>query len=91
MPHSLIAFVGAAIVVAMVPGPSTVMILRQAARSGRRAGVATILGNETGVLAWGLAAAFGLSAVLVASQLAYDALRVVGAGVLIYFGVKSLW
>lgn len=91
MPHSLIAFVGAAIVVAMVPGPSTVMIMRQAARSGRRAGVATILGNETGVLAWGLTAAFGLSAVLVASRLAYDALRIVGAGVLIYFGVKSLW
>jgi threonine/homoserine/homoserine lactone efflux protein len=91
MPHSLIAFVGAAIVVAMVPGPSTVMIMRQAARSGRRAGVATIVGNETGVLAWGLAAAFGLSALLVASQLAYDALRIVGAGILIYFGVKSLW
>ena len=91
MPHSLIAFVGAAIVVAMVPGPSTVMIMRQAARSGRRAGVATILGNETGVLAWGLAAAFGLSALLVASQVAYDALRVIGAGVLIYLGVRSLW
>jgi threonine/homoserine/homoserine lactone efflux protein len=91
MPHSLITFVGAAIVVAMVPGPSTVMIMRQAARSGRRAGVATIMGNETGVLAWGLAAAFGLSALLVASQLAYDAMRIVGAAILIYFGVRSLW
>ncbi|HEU5160369.1 MAG TPA: LysE family translocator [Streptosporangiaceae bacterium] len=91
MPHTLIAFVGAAVVVAMVPGPSTVMIMREAARSGRRAGAATILGNETGVLAWGLAAAFGLSALLIASQVAYDAMRVIGAGVLIYFGAKSLW
>ncbi len=91
MPHSLIAFLGAAVVVAMVPGPSTVMIMRQAARSGRRAGVATILGNETGVLAWGLAAAFGLSALLVASRVAYDGMRILGAGVLIYFGIKSLW
>lgn len=91
MPHYLIAFVGAAAVVAMVPGPSTVMIMRQAARSGRRAGAATILGNETGVLAWGLAAAFGLSALLLASQLAYDAMRVAGAAILIYLGVKSLW
>ena len=44
--------------------------------SGRRAGVVTMLGNEAGVLAWGLAAAFGLSALLVASRVAYDALRI---------------
>src|ERR671930_2432872 len=91
MPHSMLAFLGAAVVVAMIPGPSTVVIMRQAATSGRRAGAATILGNETGVLAWGLAAAFGLSALLVASKVAYEDMRVVGAGVLIYFGVRSLW
>jgi threonine/homoserine/homoserine lactone efflux protein len=91
MPQSLIAFVGAAVIVAMVPGPSTVMILRQAVRSGRRAGIATIVGNETGVLLWGLAAAFGLSALLLASRVAYDGLRIAGAVILIYFGVKSLW
>lgn len=91
MLQSLLAFVGAAVVVAMVPGPSTVMIMRQAVRSGRRAGIVTILGNETGVMAWGLATAFGLSALLVASRVAYDGMRIVGAGVLIYFGVRSLW
>jgi threonine/homoserine/homoserine lactone efflux protein len=91
MLHSLIAFVGAAVVVAMVPGPSTVMILRQAVRSGRGAGIATIVGNETGVLLWGLAAAFGLSALLLASRVAYDGLRITGAVILIYFGVRSLW
>src|SRR5918999_583995 len=64
MLHSLLAFLGAAIIVAMVPGPSTVMILRQSVRSGRRAGLATILGNETGILLWGLSAAFGLSVLL---------------------------
>jgi threonine/homoserine/homoserine lactone efflux protein len=91
MLQSLIAFAGAAVIVAMVPGPSTVMILRQAVRSGRRAGIATIVGNETGVLLWGLAAAFGLSALLLASRVAYDGLRIAGAVILIYFGVKSLW
>src|SRR5919198_3067457 len=91
MLQSLLAFAGAAVVVAMVPGPSTVMIMRQAVRSGRRAGFATILGNETGVLLWGLAAAFGLSALLVASRVAYDGMRIVGACVLIYFGARSLW
>ncbi|MGK5559171.1 LysE family translocator, partial [Actinomadura kijaniata] len=75
----------------MAPGPSTVVIMRESVRSGRRAGLATTLGNEAGVLAWGLAAAVGLSALLAASQLAYDVLRVVGAVVLVYFGAKTLW
>jgi threonine/homoserine/homoserine lactone efflux protein len=90
MSESLIAFVGAAILIALAPGPSTVMILRQSV-SSRRAGAVTVLGNETGVLLWGLAAAFGLSALLVASRVAYDGMRLVGAGVLIYFGVRALW
>ncbi|MBA8953396.1 LysE family translocator [Actinomadura namibiensis] len=91
MLESLIAFVGAAVLIAMAPGPSTVVIMRESVRSGRRAGLATTLGNEVGVLAWGLAAAVGLSALLAASQLAYDVLRVVGAAVLVYFGVRTLW
>ena len=89
--ESLLAFSGAAFVVAMVPGPSTVMIVRHAVTGGRRAGVVTMLGNETGVLLWGLAAAFGLSALLVASQLAYDVLRITGAAVLVWFGARALW
>src|SRR5882757_5380045 len=78
MLQSLIAFAGAAVIIALVPGPSTVMILRQSVREGRRAGVASVLGNEVGVLAWGLAAAFGLSALLVASRIAYDGIRLAG-------------
>ncbi|RMI43364.1 LysE family translocator [Actinomadura harenae] len=75
----------------MVPGPSTVVIVQRAAREGRRAGLATVLGNETGVLAWGLAAALGLSALLVASRVAYDVLRITGAAVLVWFGLRALW
>jgi threonine/homoserine/homoserine lactone efflux protein len=87
----LVAFIGAAFVVSLVPGPSTVMIIRQSVRSGRRAGMATMLGNEVGVLVWGLAAMFGLSALLVASRLAYDGMRLAGAAVLVVFGVRALW
>jgi threonine/homoserine/homoserine lactone efflux protein len=53
--------------------------------------VASVLGNEVGVLVWGLAAAFGLSALLVASRFAYDGIRLMGAGVLVWFGLRSLW
>lgn len=91
MVKSLIVFAGAALMVAMVPGPSTAVIVREAVRSGRRAGMAVVLGNEVGVLGWGLAAVFGLSALLVASRIAYDVTRVAGAAVLIVMGVRGLW
>ncbi|MFF7673638.1 LysE family translocator [Actinacidiphila glaucinigra] len=82
-------FLGACTLVAAAPGPSTVLIIRHSLRS-RRAGFATVLGNETGVLVWGLCAAFGLTALLAASQLAYDVVRMVGAAVLVWFGVQAL-
>lgn len=86
-----LAFIGACVLVAMAPGVSTAVILRQTLRSGRRSGLAATLGNETGILLWGLAAAFGLSAVLLASQLAYDVLRVAGAVTLVVMGAQALW
>ncbi|MCO5997008.1 LysE family translocator [Actinoallomurus rhizosphaericola] len=91
MVQSLIVFVGAAFLVAMVPGPSTAVIVRESVRSGRRAGVAVMLGNEAGVLLWGLAAVFGLSALLLASRVAYDVMRVAGAVFLIGMGTRALW
>lgn len=88
---SVIAFVGAAGLVAMVPGPSTVVIVRQTVTSGRRSGLAAIAGNEVGVLFWGVAAALGLTALLTASRLAYESMRIAGAVFLIVFGVRALW
>lgn len=87
----LLAFIGACVLVAMAPGVSTAVILRQTIRSGRGSGMAATLGNETGILLWGLAAAFGLSALLLASQLAYDVMRVTGAVVLVVMGAQALW
>ena len=87
----LLAFIGASILVAMVPGVSTAVILRQTLRSGRGSGMAATLGNETGILLWGLAAAFGLSALLLASQLAYDVMRITGAVILVVMGAQALW
>ncbi|MFE6822739.1 LysE family translocator [Streptomyces sp. NPDC057690] len=89
MPTSLPAFPGACTLVAASPGPSTVLIVKRSLRS-RRAGFLTVLGNETGVFGWGLVAAFGLTALLTASPVAYDVLRVVGAVVLVWVGVQAL-
>ncbi|NUR62119.1 MAG: LysE family translocator [Catenulispora sp.] len=86
---SLLPFLIACTAVAAVPGQSTALIIRQSIRGGKRAGVATVLGNETGVFVWGCAAAFGFTALLAASKIAYDGMRIVGACVLLWFGVQS--
>jgi threonine/homoserine/homoserine lactone efflux protein len=87
---TLLPFLGACLLIAASPGPSTMLIIRRSLQS-RRSGFMTVLGNETGVFLWGVAAAFGMTALLAASQIAYDIMRFVGAGVLIWFGVQALW
>ncbi|MFJ7077361.1 LysE family translocator [Streptomyces sp. NPDC098781] len=89
MPTTLLAFLGACTLVAASPGPSTVLIIKQSLHS-RRSGFLTVLGNETGVFIWGVVAAFGLTALLTASEMAYDVTRFVGAAVLIGFGIQAL-
>src|SRR6266487_3154557 len=88
---SLLAFAGAVGILAVVPGPSTAIILRRSMLSGHRSGVATVIGDDTGALVWGIAAAFGLSALLIASQVAYDAIRITGAVILVGMGAHALW
>lgn len=91
MVEALVAFCGAALLVSMVPGPSTVVIMRESALGGRAAGIAALAGNEAGMLGWALVAAAGLSALLAVSELAYDVLRVTGAAVLVWLGAQTLW
>ncbi|HEV8192036.1 MAG TPA: LysE family translocator [Ktedonobacterales bacterium] len=91
MPLSnLIAFLGAAILLAVTPGPSTLVVLRQTLRSGRRTAFVTTLGNASGLMTWAMAAAFGLTALVAASQAAYDVIRILGAVVLAVLGIQSL-
>lgn len=89
MLSTLLAFLGACTLIAASPGPSTVLIIKQSLRS-RRSGFLTVLGNETGVFVWGLVAALGLTALLAASEVAYDVMRIVGAVVLVGFGIQTL-
>lgn len=74
----------------LLPGPDTVVILRSIVRGGRRRGVATVLGIQTGLLLWITAAVLGLAALLRASEVAYTVLRIVGAVYLLWLGVQSL-
>jgi threonine/homoserine/homoserine lactone efflux protein len=77
--------------VTIIPGLDTALVVRTAVTQGRRRGFAVAFGISTGVLIWGAAAAAGVSALLVASQLAYDAVRAAGAVYLVWLGTAMLW
>jgi RhtB (resistance to homoserine/threonine) family protein len=84
------SFTLAAALLVLLPGPDTVVILRSIVRGGRRRGIATVLGIQTGLVLWITAAVLGLAALLRASEVAYTVLRVVGAAYLVWLGVQSL-
>ena len=88
--QTLLVFAGVCLLLAMVPGPGAMVILRQAVHDGRRPAFMTLLGNETALLLWGFAAAAGLTVLITASRLAYDTMRLAGAGVLIVLGVQAI-
>jgi threonine/homoserine/homoserine lactone efflux protein len=90
MSHSLLAFVGVAIVVIVVPGPDTALTIRNSLGSGRRGGFATALGVVCGQLAWEVATAAGLVAILLVSERVFHLVKLAGAAYLIVLGAQSL-
>jgi threonine/homoserine/homoserine lactone efflux protein len=84
----MIAFLVVAIVVIVAPGPDFALTVRNSLTRGR--GFTSALGVVTGQLAWVLATAAGLAAVLVASRPAFEALRLLGAAYLVWLGLSTL-
>lgn len=91
IPQALIAFALAAGVLTITPGLDTALVLRTAAVEGSRRAAAAAFGIVSGLLVWGTIASVGLGALLAASQLAYNILRIAGAAYLFYIGGQMLW
>lgn len=72
------------------PGPATLAIAGTAMDRGRRAALMVSLGILAGSASWGLAAAAGLSAVMLANAWMFEALRYVGAAYLLWLAAKAL-
>ena len=87
---SVATFTLAAILIVLLPGPDTMVVLRNLVRGGRPTAFRTVLGVLSGLTVWVVTAALGLSAVLRTSHDAYLTLRVVGAAYLLWLGVQSL-
>lgn len=87
---SLAAFVPAAVLVVLLPGPDTLVVVRNLVRSGTAVAARAVAGVLCGLSVWVATAALGISAVLRASHDAYLALRIAGAVYLVYLGIRSL-
>ena len=75
----LLVFLGVSALVILTPGQDTALTIRNTLLGGRRAGMSIVLGVVGGQAVWALAAAAGIAALLVASEPAFIALRVLGA------------
>src|SRR6478752_7159492 len=90
MDAGLLGFIGVALVVIVTPGQDTALVIRNTLGGGRRAGFFTGLGIAVGQQCWTLVAAVGLTALLVASEPVFLAIRLFGAAYLVWLGAGSL-
>ncbi|MBH1933384.1 LysE family translocator [Streptomyces sp. AV19] len=91
MTAQLLGFAAASLAIIVVPGPDLVLLLRNAARAGRRGAVATAVGIMLGNAVLAAAAVAGLTVLLTGSQVLYAALRFAGAAYLVYLGGRALF
>jgi threonine/homoserine/homoserine lactone efflux protein len=87
---ALVSFTLASVLIVLLPGPDSLVVVRGLVRGGRRGGASTAAGVLCGLVVWVASASLGLSALLQASKVGYDALKVAGACYLVWIGVRSL-
>jgi threonine/homoserine/homoserine lactone efflux protein len=83
-------FIGATLALLLIPGPAVLYITARSASQGRVAGLVSVLAIETANFLQAVAAALGLSAILLSSALAFDIVKYLGAAYLIYLGIRKL-
>src|SRR5262245_39107778 len=86
----LILFMSAGLLLLLIPGPAVLYITARSASQGRVAGLVSVLAIETANFIQAIAAALGLSAILLSSALAFDIVKYLGAAYLIYLGIRKL-
>lgn len=87
---TFLAFLAAAIVLAVTPGPGIAYVVARTVAGGRAEGLASCIGTGLGGLLHVLAAAVGLSVLVAQSALAFNVVKYLGAAYLVYLGVRML-
>lgn len=87
---SLLAFLVAAAILAVTPGPGIAYVVARTVAGGRPEGLASCLGTGIGGMLHVLAAALGLSLIVAQSAVAFSVVKYLGAAYLIYLGLRLL-
>jgi threonine/homoserine/homoserine lactone efflux protein len=85
----LVSFLAAVLLIQLVPGPGMLFIVANGITGGARAGVAAAFGAAAGMVVHTVAAALGLAALFLHAPLAYDLVRIAGAGYLLWLAAKA--
>lgn len=88
---TFLLFAAASLGLLVVPGPAVLYIVTRSVEQGRQVGLASVLGVHIGTTVHILAAAAGLSALLVSSATAFSAVKYAGAAYLIVLGLRRLF
>ena len=86
----LAAFTPAVLIIALTPGPDMAIYMGSAIARGRRAGFAALVGTNAGLVVHAMFAAFGLSALLAASETAFMIVKMAGALYLLFLAWQTL-
>jgi len=86
----LLIFLGAAVLLAVAPGPGMLYVLARSLAGGRREGLLSALGTFCGGLVHVIAAAAGVSIILAKSAAAFAAVKYLGAGYLCFIGIRMM-
>lgn len=87
---SFLAFLFAAAVLAISPGPGIAYVVARTVAGGRSEGLASCLGTGIGGMVHVLAAALGMSLIVAKSALAFSLVKYLGAAYLVYLGIRML-
>ena len=88
---TLITYLAILLGFVIIPGPAVLLTLARASTSGTRVGIATGLGIAVGDLIHTVLAIIGISAVVMASATLFTILKYLGAGYLIYLGIRAIF
>ena len=78
-----------AFVLIAIPGPSVLFVVSRSVTLGRRAGLATVVGNATGIYVQAIAVAIGIGSIVERSVAVFEVIKLAGAAYLVFLGIQA--
>lgn len=90
-PGQLAGFMVAAMILIVIPGPGVLFVVGRALAHGRRSALATACGHAAGNYVVAASVSVGLGTALQRSAVVFVAVKVLGAGYLVWLGIHAIW